>query len=72
MIVFMLNDPGRQTRKGFFMVVEIFIQITQGQHRISVYVFIDVGNAQTTFVKRPFFALFMKDFRIDKNSFKIL
>ena len=70
MIVLVLNHPGSQSGKHFGMRLEFFILILHRDGFVPIYVFSDIRNAQTTFIKSPEFPFFLQDFGIDKYLFE--
>src|SRR5690606_146216 len=70
MVVFMLDDSRNDSAERFFMLFEIFVLIFNYDIRFAENILANIGNTQTAFVESPLVARFLKNFCIDKNSFK--
>src|SRR5258708_3180905 len=69
MIVFVQDNSCRNTVESGRMRKELLIEIFQSHFLITVDVFPDLGNAQATFIIRPFLAVELHDMRIVKYLF---
>ena len=67
MIVFMQNDAGRYTIKGFFMMFELFVIIFDRYLLSTVNILPDFRNAQATFIIRPIIPMLFNYMSINKS-----
>src|SRR6516225_3718610 len=67
MIMFVQDDPGRDTVVGHQVLLKLFIQKFNGYLFIADDIFADFGNAQTTLIIAPLLSVQFVDMCIDKH-----
>ena len=69
MIIFVQDDAGCNSIKGFFVMPELFIQIFNGHFFRPVNIFSDSGDTQTALIIQPVITMFFNNMSIDKCLF---
>ena len=69
MIIFMENNPGRNTVKGFCLDVKIFIKKSEGNFLFPDNILPDLWDAQASFIIRPFISVYSFYPGIDEDTF---
>ena len=71
MIVFVLYYPGNKTIINIGMLFKVFIKILNRNLFFTIYIFANLRNAKTAFVKHPLFAFFLSNYSIYKSLLKV-
>src|SRR5688572_5059379 len=72
MVVFMLYDTSSHSLEGFFMFLEILIQVPDGEFRFPRNILPDGRDAQAAFLIFPWIAPFVNYLRIDEGLLETL
>ncbi len=69
MVIFMLDDPGRNAMEDTFMLHEIFVHIAEAYVTCTLYIFPHFGYAEATLIVRPKRTGFLYFAGINKHLF---